>query len=259
MKNIVSILTASAAGLVLASAAFAADLPSKAPVVAAPAAAAPSLDNTLSFEFSPEFRANNPASSNNSNNGGAGKTTGAVVDDYAKIAYSHTFMGTWVVGGMGQWTDRVGNGGGSQVAQSEINVGYKWKVLPSLTITPGAGVGYLWGTPKVAGQCWNVEPCPSMKRDDGKSVSYYFFTLNADWKIDSNWTWNVIGLRYRDAFSFYWNTPKVSTGVTYNFSPADAVYVSGGMAWKDKNSHSVELSSAYEDKYNVAIGYKRSF
>jgi hypothetical protein len=234
--------------LFAASTAMASDMPVKgknkkvvapAPVAAAaPAApAAPALTDTIGIEFSPEFYASNSTS---------GKADGGVVDAYAKLSYSHTFDGAWVVGGAYQFTQRAAVDYDSSVSQFEVNGGYKLK-MDALTITPGLGLGYAIGTPKIA-------------TDANASEAYYFATLNFDYKIDSKWTVNALQLRYRQSFDGYWFTPKVGTGVTYAITPADAIYVALGYAWKDSTDHNgTVMNGNNADKQNIAIGYKHSF
>ena len=255
MKTLFSILTASAAGLFLVGAAKAADLPSKsAPAAAAPAAAAPvSLDNTLSFEWDPEFRISNTGINK-------GKVGNATVDNVGVVKYAHTWFGSLVTGVNYLFTNRVGNGGGSELSQGELAVGYKFPVGGGVTITPGATIGYAWGATKFGSTSTSYVPFTTISTTTGNSAeAYYAFTLAADWKINSQWTWNVVQLRYRDAFNSYYNTPKVQTGVTYALTPSDAVYGIAGYAWKNLYNHDIQLSNNYADKWNLAFGYKRSF
>jgi len=88
-----------------------------------------------------------------------------------------------------------------------------------------------------------------------QDFAYYFVQGALDWKLDSNWTWNVVSVRYRNAFNLTWITPKVSTGVTYTFDANNAVYANVGYAWKDNGNGQGLLA----DKWNIAAGYKYSF
>ncbi|GEM_PF-2000564 len=258
MKNTVSILTAAAAGLVLSSAAFAADLPSKsAPAAAAPAAAPASLDNSLSFEWDPEFRVSNSGIN-------SGKTANAIVDNVGVVKYAHTWFGSLVTGVNYLYTGRVGLTAGAgvnqgEVSQGEFAVGYKIPVGGGVTITPGATIGYAWGATKFGSTSNTKTPFTAATSTGNSAEAYYAFTLAADWKINSQWTWNVVQLRYRDAFNSYYNTPKVQTGVTYAITPSDSVYGIAGYAWKNLYNHDVQISNNYADKWNLAVGYKRSF
>ncbi len=239
MKIVPSVLLATVASFVLVGAASAADLATvAAPVPAVPAA---SLENTLSLEFTPEFYATNYSGFNNTT-----KPSGALADDVFKLAYSHTFAGVWVLGGNVAYTKRTSYDSNRDAWQVEVNGGYKFK-FGDFTLTPGAGIGYGWGYSKInPANAWAEE-------------AYYFVTLNGDWKINSNWTWNAFSLRYRDAFNVDWNTPKVATGVTYSILPSDAVYANVGYSWKNKFSHDLELGNDYADKYSISVGYKHSF
>jgi len=231
-------LILSSVALMVAGSAFAADLPAKKAAPAAPVApAAPSLADTIGIEVSPEFYAANSAP----------KADGGLVDAYAKLSYAHTFDGVWVLGGSYQFTQRAAVDINSSVSQFEVNTGYKYKIN-ALTITPGLGLGYAIGTPKI------------ITTDNNASASYYSATLNFDYKVDANWTVNALGLRYRQSFDGYWYTPKVSTGVTYAITPADAIYVNLGYAWKyTAQQNGTIINGDDADKSNVAVGYKHSF
>ena len=180
-------------------------------------------------------------------NGKSGKADGALVDAYAKLTYSHTFDGVWVVGGAYQFAQRAAVDYGSSASNFEVNGGYKIK-MDALTVTPGIGLGYAVGTPKI------------ITTDDNASAAYYFATLNFDYKIDSKLTFNALGLRYRQSFDGYWFTPKVSTGLTYSITPADAIYVNFGYAWKyTAAQNGTTINGDDADKSNIAFGYKHSF
>lgn len=225
-----------AAALLIGTSAFAADLPAKKAAAVPAAAAAPALTDTIGIEVSPEFVAKDSATA----------AAGAVADSYAKLSYAHTFNGTWVVGASYQGTQRTG-ADSSNVQQFETTGAYKYK-LDAFTITPSIGFGYAIGTPKIiVGSTHTTDSAP-----------YYLVQLAGDYKIDSSWTLNVFSFRYRNSFDGYWVTPKVSTGVTYSISPADAVYVNVGYAWKNTLGD-FDLGHDYADKSNIAVGYKHSF
>jgi hypothetical protein len=75
----------------------------------------------------------------------------------------------------------------------------------------------------------------------------------ADLKLNSQWTWNIFDLRYRNAFDFTWITPKVATGLTYEWNPGNSVFGNVGYAWKDTGS------GLLGDKINVGFGFRHSF
>ncbi len=221
-------------GALLSGVALFAVQPAMAADVAAPPPA-PATSNTLTLESSPEFYGTTSA----------GKfTTGDLNDYYFKLGLSHTFRNNVVLGGVLQYTQRAPIAGvSSSVDQAEINLGYKLK-LDALTLTPGVLLGYGFGDqPK-------INPANNFSPD-----AYWAVTLNADLKLNSQWTWNVFSLRYRNAFDYTWITPKIATGITYNIDKTDAVYLSLGNAWKDKG----DGNGLLEDKYNIAVGYKYSF
>ncbi len=197
---------------------------------------APSASNTIALEMSPEFYGLSDPK---------GRFAGGDLNDfYFKLGLSHTFDNHVVLGGGFQYTQRAPIAGvSSSVDQAEITLGYKLK-LDAVTLTPGVLLGYGFGDePK-------INPANNFTSD-----AYWAVTLNGDLKLNSQWTWNVFSLRYRNAFDYTWITPKISTGVTYNIDKTDAVYLNIGNAWKDKG----DGNGLLEDKYNIAVGYKYSF
>jgi hypothetical protein len=194
-------------------------------VVQAPAPKA-STNNTISLEFSPEWKTIDSSSA----------------DDYFKLGYAHTFDNNIVWGGSAQYTWRPDT---TSVDQVETSLGYKFKA-DAFTITPSATLGYGFG---------NLPKINPVKANYGDPEAYYAFNLAADLKLNDNWTWNVFNARYRNAFNVTWVTPKVATGVTYKINNANAIYANVGYAWKDIGNGAGLLG----DKWNVAVGYKFSF
>jgi hypothetical protein len=191
-------------------------------VFAAPAAHA---GNTLSIEGSPEW-----------------KPAGTPADDYLKLGYSHSFDNNFVLGTTFQYTTRT-DGTATDYEQAEINAGYKIK-NGAFTLTPAIYLGYAFGNaPKVD------------HLNAGASELYYAATLAADIKLNDQFTWNLVQVRYRNAFNTTWITPKVQTGFTWNVDKQNAFYINAGYAWKDAG----DGKGLQGDKYNVAVGYKFNF
>jgi hypothetical protein len=209
----------------LSAAAFAFAAPAvHAADVSAPAPAPASKNNSLSFEFGPEWKTKD----------------GSWADDYVKLGYSHTFSNNFVWGGAFQYTWRSDS---TSVDQLETSLGYKIKA-GAFTLTPGVLLGYGFGdTPKIN----HLVPTEA----DG----YYAATLAGDLKLNDQLTWNMFNVRYRNAFETTWITPKVSTGFTYKFDGSSSIYANVGYAWKDAGDGKGLLG----DKWNVAVGYKFAF
>jgi hypothetical protein len=218
--------------------ALAADLPTKAPVLAAPAAA-PAPTTTIGIEGSPEWFADpNNAKYQQIN------------DYYLKGTVSTTVAPGWSVGGALQWSDKTSNSPATNQYQVEGNVAYKYKLTSNFSVTGTAGLGYTWGN---TGYVTATTYSPNSAAND--PFLYYYISGAADWKIDAHWTWNVVNVRYRNAFDRTWLTPKVQTGITYNIDANNAIYANIGYAWKDKG----DGKGLIADKFNVAVGYKYSF
>lgn len=212
--------------LSLATPGFAADL------VEAPPPAAPTW--TIGIEGSPEFYAIN----NGSN------TARSLADTYFKFSVSHNFDNNFVGGVFFQPTFKTG---GKSQYYGEASLGYKIKLTDVFTLTPSLGIGYTWHDTAII-----------KDGDANAQVPYYAIYLAGDWKLTKQWTWNVFNLRYRNAFNATWETPKVTTGVTYNINSTNAVYASVGYSWKKTDTTSSPYNDLAADKLNIAIGYKHS-
>jgi hypothetical protein len=208
--------------LVVSRPALAADL---APVNPPPA---PSVwgTTTIGLEASPEFNALSSSSN----------AAGSYADTEAKLGVTHTFANNWFVGGLLQLTVKNNNTYQNYV---EGSVGYifdfdKFKLKPSAAIGDTGGATGL-GASSTA------------------NAYYYALYLAGDLKLNSQWTWNIFEVRYRNAFEYTWITPKVTTGLTYEWSPGNFVYSNVGYAWKNTGGGLIG------DKVNVAVGFRHRF
>ncbi|MDQ0475060.1 hypothetical protein [Labrys wisconsinensis] len=249
-----------AATVFAATPAFAADLTTT-PEPEAPAPA-PAPQWSLGIEASPEFFAidQDPHDAATAH---SKKPAGKLTDYYGKISLSYSFAGGWFVGGSFQaQVKKNRNTSGDLVKDTyqyygEGNIGYKYK-WGAFSLTPSVGIGYTWGFTGI-----NGDVSSSKDNDD----AYYAIYLAGDWKLNDQWTWNVFNLRYRDAFSYTWITPKAATGVTYNIDSTNAIYVNAGYAWKELDKSGQASSRPFNpnygdidsDKWNIAIGYKHAF
>jgi hypothetical protein len=209
----------------------------------------PSPSTSVSIEYDPEFNAISSSTKTSY------KHANGLLDNYIKASVSHTFSDGLIWGGSFYYYDQVNHGTTAESNKDtyqryvETTLGYRFSVWGPFSLTPYGTLGYTWGaTGIVKGNTTN------------RDVYYYAANLAGDWKIDSHWTWNVFNLRYRNAFDYRWVTPKVATGATYNFDPYNAVYASIGYAWKSiDNKGAVGHTGLLEDKWNLAVGYRRSF
>jgi hypothetical protein len=207
----------------------AADLGAGTPVVSPPATVS-SGGNTFSAEFDWEFQEHK----------GGSPAVGDVADYYGKFTGAHTFDNNVVISGFFQPQYDLHPGKTNLWRYYvEGDLGYKAKLNDWFTLTPSAGIGGVWGDTGIT----KANP----------SAAYYAFYLAGDLKLNSNWTWNVFNVRYRNAFDFKWETPKVATGITYNLNKYSALYGTVGYSWKDTTSVSGP------DKLNVGVGAKVNF
>ena len=219
--------------------ALAADFSEANPVVSPPATVS-SGSNTFQAEFDTEFQESNSKT--------ASPKKGDVADYYGKFTLAHTFDGGVVISGFFQPQYDLHPGKTNLWKYyTEGDIGYKIKLSDWFTLTPSAGIGGVFGDTGVN---------PSSKTNKNPDAAYYAFYLAGDLKLSSSWTWNVFNLRYRDAFSYRWITPKVATGITYNVSKYAALYGTVGFSWKDTGTGG---NSGNPDKLNVGAGVKVNF
>ncbi|HEX4296750.1 MAG TPA: hypothetical protein VHZ56_01885 [Devosia sp.] len=226
-------LTASllALGLVASAApAFAADLPQVPDKPAAP----PAASTTIGLEGSPEFFAD-PTN----------VRYGQVNDVYLKGTITENVGNGFSIGTSLQGVDKISNSPATYQYLADVFAAYKAKVSDAVSLTFTGGLGFSFGNTGYAGGVavgTGTDP-----------FLYYYGQAALDYKIDSNWTWNVVNVRLRDAFSVAWYTPKIQSGITYNIDASNAIYANAGYAWKDSGS------GLKPDKFNIAVGYKYSF
>jgi hypothetical protein len=206
-----------------------------APVVPVVVATPLSPTLTFGFEVSPEFYATSKAGS---------YASGDLADTVLKLSLSKALKDGFSVAGSLAETMREPStkGVASTYNQFEVKVGYKWKATPQLSVPMSATLGYAFGEmPK-------IDP-----NDPTAPEAYYAVNIGADYKINSAMTFNVIDVRYRNAFDVQWETPKVTTGFTYAMSPTGSIYANFGKSWKN-------TGTGYNpDKYSLAFGFKFLF
>jgi hypothetical protein len=241
-KLTVSLLAVAVAAIAMP--ALGADLVLPTGVVTEPAPAA--LNNTLTFEVSPEFYAIGTSS----------HAGGQLADWYGKIGYGYNF-GSGFSGSLAAQDTFKATGSATDLAQQNYEgaLAYKLAVTKDLSFTVSGLLGYTAGNTGYVGGVASGGKGPADLGNSDDGYFYYAVSGAFDWKIDSHWTWNVVNVRYRNAFDRTWITPKVATGVTYKIDDADSVYASIGYGWKDNGNG----SGLQSDKFNVAVGYKYSF
>jgi len=204
-------------------------LPAKAADVAPSIAVNPLIARdatTIALEVSPEFYARSNAT----------QTAGNYADTQAKFKITHSFDNNWFVSGFFQTKFK-----GSDTRQyfGEGAVGYRFDIS-AFALKPSVAIGDTSGS-------------TGLGKDKNSNAPYYALYLAGDLRLNSQWTWNMFDLRYRNAFDYTWITPKVTTGLTYEWRPGSFVYGNAGYAWKDTDTGSPS------DKMSVALGLRQSF
>ena len=176
-------LLISVAAVMLATSAYATDLPSKksaplptpAPVVAA------SSDDSLTVSYGQDL----------------GNNFGAKVDDAYQLSYKHNLGGGLSVGGMAKTTQVAG----SQLNQNlEAQAGYALPAMAGVTVSGKVGVGEKFTT---------------------TNFPYFALYGNADYKVMDGLTLNAVQYRYRSAIDsnqYGYQSHQIGTGVTYDIN-----------------------------------------
>ena len=199
-----------------------------------PVPSEPSETTTIGFEAGPAYY----AVDNGSNEAG----------DWADTSIKGSLSHSWgsVVARVSFETEFKANNRYQYYAEGGL--GYKVRLSEAFSLTPTVSLGETWNKTGI------------LKNGvDNNAATYWAVSLAGDWKLTSQWTWNVFDVRWRNAFNYTWTTPKVATGVTFNFDPNDAVYVSAGYSWKKLDTTDAPYDGLAGDKYNFVAGYKRSF
>ena len=171
--------------LLMATSAYATDLPNKkkAPAAPAPVAAteAPASTDSLTMTYGQDL----------------GNNFGAKVDDAYQVSYKHNIGGGFSVGGMAKTTQVAG----SQLNQNlEVQAGYALPAMYGVTASGKVGVGEKFTT---------------------TNFPYFAVYGNADYKVMDGLTLNAIQYRYRSAIDsnqYGYQSHQLATGVTYDIN-----------------------------------------
>src|SRR5882672_6641942 len=74
-------------------------------------------------------------------------------------------------------------GDGPTTSNLEATLGYRWRLSEEISVKGSAGLGE------------RLQPDSS-----GGDFAYYVLRIGADLRVSSDWTWNVLTYRYRNAF-----------------------------------------------------------
>lgn len=203
---------------------FAADLP---PIVLGPVKSPTvPLNWTISLEAGPEFHATTRGSTE----------AGSYADTSIKGSLGYAFDSNWLLNGTVQ-VDLKSNA--TQQYYVEAGLGYKF-AFGNFSLTPQAALGDTWDA-------------TGLGEDGDANALYYALYLSADVKLDSHWSWTIVSARWRDAFDYQWQTPKLSTGLSYAVSDAAKLAIDAGYSWKNTGD------GYYGDKVNLSAAFKYAF
>ena len=209
-------LIISVAAVMLATSAYATDLPSKksaplptpAPVVAA------SSDDSLTVSYGQDL----------------GNNFGAKVDDAYQLSYKHNLGGGLSVGGMAKTTQVAG----SQLNQNlEVQAGYALPAMAGVTLSGKVGVGEKFTT---------------------TNFPYYALYGAADYKVMDGLTLNAVQYRYRSAIDsnqYGYQSHQIGTGVTYDITSKYSVSAKVARNFDNTSSY-----NATGDEFAVGLTVK---
>ena len=177
------------AALLMASTAYAGDLPSKA-TPAAPVQATASAATTITAGYGYEFAPN--------------EYDASTATTYS-LGVDHSLGGGLSVGAAVGTSQAADEGALKQTI--EASVGYKIPLFAGITAKVGASIGERF--------------------TNGANYPYYTLSSGADYKLADNLTLNAIGYRYRNAIDDAndWESHQLSTGATFALNKTNAVFV----------------------------------
>ena len=137
-------------------------------------------------------------------------------DTKIRIDGAHTFVNGVILGSSLESTIKVGSG--EITYDLETTLGYKWKLNDIFALRGSAGVGE------------NFQPGST-----GSNFPYYVLYVGSDINLNTKWTWNFVTFRFRDAFdtSNRFNTPEVSTRLTFKIDDGRSVFATYYYGWKE--------------------------
>jgi hypothetical protein len=153
-----------------------------------------------------------------------------ILDNVYKFEAMHRFDDDVYVNGFYEF--EVPDGGGPYKDNLEGNLGYQHMLFSPISLFGSVGIGERF--------------------TEDNDFPYYVFRAGIDLSICDQVTWNIVTLRYRNAFDTAndYKTPRLTTKVTFRIDEQNAVYG--------------ELYRSYDEDWDptatgLAIGYAFSF
>jgi hypothetical protein len=212
-------LIISTVALLMATSAYATDLPNKkkaptAPAAAPVAAAVTSSDDSLTVAYGQDL----------------GNNLGAKVDDAYSVTYKHNLGAGFSVGGMAKTTQVPG----SQLNQNlEAQAGYALPAMMGVAVSGKVGIGEKFST---------------------TNFPYVAVYGNADYKVMDGLTLNAVQYRFRSAIdsgTYGYQSHQLGTGVTYDINSKYSVTAKVARNFDNTSSY-----NATGDEFAVGLTVK---
>ncbi|WP_267215858.1 hypothetical protein [Chelatococcus asaccharovorans] len=170
---------------------------------------------------------------------GANITFERLPDDFAatrgtdvEVNASHTFDNKLIVGGLAKYYDTISSDSSHAIIQ--ITIGYAWSLGDYLTLTANGGIG---GHLQLTGS--------------GNDFPYYVFDVGLDVPVTDLLTWNLVSVRYRNAFdtSNDFETPAIATGFSIRLDKQNSISVKIERDWSDGSPEYTGVQIGYTYRF----------
>jgi hypothetical protein len=146
-----------------------------------------------------------------------------------ELTVFHTFDNGVLITGMGEVSQTLFTPSFNE--NLEGTVGYTQRFNTAFSMTGRVGVGELFED-----------------SDDGGDFPYYVAYLSADLNLTAKFAWNVVSLRYRNAFDTAndYDTPQIATGVTYKLDDHNWILAKVSRSGQDGEPHDTGVTLGYQ-------------
>jgi hypothetical protein len=144
---------------------------------------------------------------------------------------SHTFDNGLFLAGLIVYTDDAFIPKASENLEGRL--GYRLPLNRIFSVSGSGGVGEHW------------------RENPNSAFPYYVFRVAADLEINKSLSWNIVTVRYRDAFNpnEHFNTPQLATGFTYKLDERRSILSRLQRNWHDSSPSSTGVLLGYQQRF----------